>query len=232
MKTGRPRIKIGATDAVKAEIARRIKKESNALLRDRLRAVQLAFGGSRRYEDIARQIGRARSSVQFWIEAFTAEGLEGLLKRKKAPGKTSALQEAKVQADIAEGLREGRWRTGPQFAAWIKEEHGIELCSTQIYYWLKKSGAALKIPRPVHTKKDEAAAAAFKEGLFDALCALELPAGSRVRIWVTDEARIGLHDAARRVRGHGPGHLFSRCFHLLLPCAQCVSLSCLTFIGT
>lgn len=198
MKTGRPRIKISATDAVKAEIGCRIKKESNALLRDRLRAVQLAFDGTRRYEDIARQVGRARSSVQLWIETFTAEGLEGLLSRKKAPGKASALQETKVQADIAQGLRKGRWRTGPQFAAWIKEEHGIELCSTQTYYWLKKAGAALKVPRPVHTKKDEAAAAAFKEGLFDALCALELPAGSRVKIWVTDEARIGLHDASRR----------------------------------
>jgi transposase len=198
MKTGRPRIKISATDAVKVEIARRIKKESNALLRDRLRAVQLAFDGTRRYEDIARQVGRARSSVQLWIETFTAEGLEGLLSRKKAPGKTSALQDERVQADMAEGLREGRWRTGPQFAAWMKEEHGITLCPTQTYYWLKKAGAALKVPRPVHTKKDEAAAAAFKEGLFDALCALDLPAGSRVKIWVTDEARIGLHDASRR----------------------------------
>lgn len=198
MKTGRPRIKICATDALKAEIGRRIKKESNALLRDRLRAVQLAFDGTRRYEDIARQVGRARSSVQLWIETFTAEGLDGLLNRKKAPWKVSVLQSPAVQADIAQGLREGRWRTGPQFAAWMKETHGIELCATQTYYWLKKSGAALKVPRPVHTKKDEAAAAAFKDSLFDALCALNLPAGSRVKVWVTDEARIGLHDASRR----------------------------------
>ena len=113
MKTGRPRIKISATDSVKAEIGRRIKKESNALLRDRLRAVQLAFDGTRRYEDIARQVGRARSSVQLWIETFSTEGLDGLVSRKKAPGKASALQEAAVQADIAQGLREGRWRTGP-----------------------------------------------------------------------------------------------------------------------
>ncbi|MDK2858758.1 MAG: Winged helix-turn helix [Verrucomicrobiota bacterium] len=75
------------------------------------------------------------------------------MRRKKAPGKASAMQEPKVQADIAQGLREGRWRTGPQFAAWIKETHGIELCSTQTCYWLKKAGAALKVPRPVHTKK-------------------------------------------------------------------------------
>ena len=201
MKTGRPRIKIGAADSVKTEIERRIKKESNALLRDRLRAVQLAFDGTRRYEDIAHQTGRACSSIQLWIKAFTTEGLEGLLRRKKAPGKASLMQDAKVQAAMAEGLREGRWRSGPQFAAWMKQTHGIALCSTQTYYWLKKAGAALKVPRPVHTKKDEAAAAAFQEGLFDALCALELPAASPVKIWVTDEARIGLHDASRRCWG-------------------------------
>jgi len=198
MKTGRPRIKISVPDSVKAEIGRRIKKETNALLRDRLKAVQLAFDGTRRYEDIARQTGRARSSVQLWIETFTDEGLDGLLSRKKAPGKLSALQAPAVQTDIAQGLREGRWRTGPQFAAWMKQAHDIAICPTQTYYWMKKAGAALKVPRPVHTKKDEAAAAAFKEGLFDALCALELPAGSRVKVWVTDEARVGLHDASRR----------------------------------
>jgi hypothetical protein len=65
MKTGRPRSKICATEAVKAEIGRRIKKESNALLRDRLRAVQLAFDGTRRYEDIARQTGRRTGSHRY-----------------------------------------------------------------------------------------------------------------------------------------------------------------------
>jgi transposase len=198
MKTGRPRIKVSTSEAVKDEIAARIGREGNALMRDRLRAIQMTFDGTRRYEDIARQLGRARSSVQLWVEAFTAEGLQGLLRWRKAPGKASAMQNPQVQADVVAGLREGRWRTGPQFADWIRQGHGIELCSTQTYYWLKKAGAALKVPRPVHTKKDEAAAAAFKEGLFDALCRLELPAGSRVKVWVTDEARIGLHDASRR----------------------------------
>jgi hypothetical protein len=80
----------------------------------------------------------------------------------------------------------------------MRRAHGIELCDTQTYYWLKKAGAALKVPRPVHTKKDEAAAAAFKTELYDKLLGLGLPAGSRVKVWVTDEARIGLHDAQRR----------------------------------
>jgi hypothetical protein len=48
---------------------------------------------------------------------------------------------------VVQGLREGRWRTGPQFAAWMEQAHDIELCHTQTYYWLKKAGATLKVPR-------------------------------------------------------------------------------------
>lgn len=197
-KQGRPRVRVVVPAAVKDEVAARIKKENNARLRDRLRAVQMTFDGQHRYEDIARRVGRARSTIQLWIDRFIEGGIAGLLANKKAPGKASAMQTPKVQAELAAGLREGRWRTGPQLAVWLQQNHGIRLCATQMYYWLKKGGAVLKVPRPVHTKKDEAAAAAFKAGLFKALCDLALPAGSRVKVWVTDEARLGLNDPHRR----------------------------------
>ena len=201
MKTGRPRLKVSAPDDVKAEVARRLKVEQNALFRDRLRAVQMSFDGIRRYEDIARQLGRAKSAVQNWLQTFTTGGIEALLTRKKAPGKASPMQAAQIQKAIVAGLKEGRWRTGQQFAAWLRQQHRIDLSLTQIYYWLGKFGGALKVPRPVHIKKDEAAAEAFKAHLFEALCQLNIPAGSQVRIWALDEARIGLHDPPRRCWG-------------------------------
>jgi transposase len=188
-------------EATKAELAQRIKIESNALRRDRMRAVLLATAGNRRIEDIAVQVGRAKSAVQRWLETFIEGGLKGLLKRRKAPGKGSPMQAVAVQEGLAEGLREGRWRTGPQMRAWLRETHGIMLCKTQGYYWLGKSGGALKVPRPVHVKKDEAAAAEFQAHLFEKLGQLDLPAGSRVKVWVQDEARIGLHDPQRRCWG-------------------------------
>lgn len=201
MKRGRPRIKISAPSEVKTELARRIKTERDALLRDRMRAVLLAFDGTRRYEDIARQLGRARSSVQLWLDAFIQGGVSGLLAREKAPGKASAMQAPEIQKAVAAGLREGRWRTGPQFAEWMRQTHGIELGATQVYYWLGKAAGVLKVPRPVHVKKDPAAAEAFKAHLFQNLCDLDLPAASRVKVWVLDEARIGLHERHRRCWG-------------------------------
>jgi transposase len=197
-KIGRPRIKLTAPDEVKAGLAQRIKNEKDAGLRDRMRSVLLAFEGTRRLQDIASQVGRARSSVQLWLDAFEQGGLAGLLTREKPPGKPSAMQAPGVQKAVESGLREGLWRSGPQFAAWLRQTHGIKLCRTQVYYWLGKACGVLKVPRPVHIKNDPVATEAFKEHLYEKLCALGIPAGSSVKVWVLDEARVGLHDPHRR----------------------------------
>lgn len=55
------------------------------------------------------------------------------------------------------------------------------------------------MPRPSHSKKDPAAAGEFRMGLADQLEALTLPAGSRVKLWMMDEARFGLHTELRRL---------------------------------
>ena len=55
------------------------------------------------------------------------------------------------------------------------------------------------MPRPSHSKKEPGAAQAFKEQLCEKLAALGLEAGSKVKVWVMDEARFGLHTELRRV---------------------------------
>ena len=194
-------MKLAVSEAQKVALAQGLKHEKDAVFRDRLRAVQLATEGTRRIVDIAAQLGRAVSAVQRWLDTFIAHGVEGLHTRRRAPGKASAMQAPVVQQELAAGLQEGRWRTGAQMAAWLQQTHGITLCRTQWYYWLGKCNGALKVPRPVHTRKDAAAAAEFQAQLFEKLVGLKLPAGSRVRVWVQDEARIGLHDPLRRCWG-------------------------------
>ena len=54
--------------------------------------------------------------------------------------------------------------------------------------------------RRSHLQKDPGAEAAFREGGFEEkLGALALPAGRVLRVWVTDEARFGLHTVPRRM---------------------------------
>jgi hypothetical protein len=63
----------------------------------------------------------------------------------------------------------------------------------------KKVGGVLRVPRPRHPGHDLAAAEAFKKELTIKLEALQLPQGTRVKVWIMDEARFGLHTETRRV---------------------------------
>jgi hypothetical protein len=48
-------------------------------------------------------------------------------------------------------------------------------------------------------KKDEEAASAFKITLAEKMKELELPTGRKIKLWVYDEMRYGLHPLVRRV---------------------------------
>ena len=194
-------MKIAVSEAVREELQQRWRRGDDVRQQARLQAAWLATTGQYTYEQIAQAVGRARSTIQLWINQFTAGGVAGLLARKKAPGRASPLQAPAIQAALAEGLRTGRWLTAAQLAAWLHTHHGLRRSAQSLYYWLGKCGGALKVPRPVHIKKDAAAAAAFQAHLYDKLCALALPAGRPVRIWMADESRYGLHSFTRRCWG-------------------------------
>jgi hypothetical protein len=63
----------------------------------------------------------------------------------------------------------------------------------------KKLGGVLRVPRPRHPGADKEAAQDFKNDLGARLEGLGITAGTRVRVWVMDEARFGLHTETRKV---------------------------------
>jgi transposase len=154
---------------------------------------------------MARLAGRARSTIQVWLDEYTEGGMAQLLEREAPPGLASPVADAKVQEQLQAGLKAGRWRTAGQVAAWLKEAHGIKRATKSVYYWLGKAGGALRVPRPCHVKQDPAAVVAFRGGLEQNLAKLNLPKDRAVKIWVADEGRFGLHTQSRRcwtLRGH------------------------------
>lgn len=197
----RPRLKLTMDEATLAEVERRYRKTRDSREKERLLALRLASRGQHSFSEIAQEVGRSRSLIQIWVDRFMEAGVEGLLERRKAPGKSSPLGEEKIQEALREGLRQGRWRTAGQISAWLKSEHGIHRPAKRLYYWLGKCAGALKVPRPVHIKKDSTAAEAFKQELAQRLETLPLPVGQPVKIWVLDEARYGLHSITRRCWG-------------------------------
>jgi transposase len=145
--------------------------------------------------------GIARGHFFRWMKTVREEGLEGLLKRGK-PGPqegTCRGLSPSVAAELAAKLAAGDFVSAVAAMRWLKEAHGLERPYQSVWRWLKKAGGVLLVPRPSHSKKDPAAAERFRSGLAEKLESLELPAGSRIKLWMMDEARFGLHTELRRL---------------------------------
>jgi transposase len=195
---GRKRTKLAMSAAEATQLKNQIRCATDARDKERLQVVLWSTSGQHTLEGLAALAGRARSTIQVWLDNFTEGGLSRLLEREAPPGKPSPVAEANVQAQLQTGLKVGRWRTAGQVAAWLKEAHGIERTTKSLYYWLGKVGGALRVPRPCHVKQDPAATAAFRAELEQNLAKLNLPKDRAVKIWVADESRFGLHTQSRR----------------------------------
>jgi transposase len=194
----RKRTKLTMSAAKVAELKARIRAATDPRDKERLQVVQWATSGQHSLAKLAELAGRARSTIQVWLDDFTAGGMTRLLERTPPPGKPSLVAGAKVQAELKAGLQAGHWRTAGQVAAWLEEKHGIKRAAKSLYYWLGKAGGALRVPRPCHVQQDPAATAAFRAELEQNLEKLTLPKDRPVKIWVADEARFGLHTQSRR----------------------------------
>ena len=186
------------SEAENLRLQEQIRAATDLRAKERLQVAHWATSGQHTLADLARLAGRARSTIQEWLAAFAAGGVDPLLERQAPPGKSSPVAGDKVQAQRQAGRQAGPWRTAGQLAAWLKEKHGIERAAKSMYYWLGKVGGARRVPRPCHGKQDPAAVATFRAELEQNLEKLELPKDRPVKIWVADEARFGWHTQSRR----------------------------------
>ena len=194
----RKRTKLTLSAGELAQLKQGIRAATDPRNKERMQVVLWATSGQHTLDELAGLAGRARSTIQIWLDDFMAGGTPQLLARETPPGSTSPVAQPKVQEQLQAGLQAGRWRTAGQVAAWLKETHGIERAAKSLYYWLGKVGGALRVPRPCHVKQDPAATAAFRAELETNLEKLNLPKDRAVKIWVADESRFGLHTQSRR----------------------------------
>lgn len=137
---GRKRTKLVMGAAETAQLKEHIRAATDPRDKERLQVVSWATSGQHTLAELARLAGRARSTIQVWLDAFTNGGRAQLLERAAPPGKPSPVADAQVQAQLQAGLRAGQWRTAGQIAAWLKEAHGIQRATKSLYYWLGKNG--------------------------------------------------------------------------------------------
>lgn len=194
------KLKIGRTE-VALEIDRLHAQEPDGWRKNRMLAVKLTVKGDYTVGDIAELCGVSRSQVQSWLKLVREKGLDALLQRAKPgprQGQCRGLPTA-VQAEFEQKLAAGEFVTAVQAQRWLAKTHHVDRPYNTVWNWLKKWGGVLLVPRPSHSKKDPAAAETFQTELVQRLTALQLPAGSRVKIWMMDEARFGLHTQLRRL---------------------------------
>jgi transposase len=183
-----------------AEVLRRLRSEPAGWRRERLLAVKFGLENELSLEEIAGAVGRSRSVIQSWLDAFRKGGIEGLLKKGKGNGPASRLGQ-ELLGQLKEGLSKGLWRTAAQVRAWLAGR-GVNVALPTVYHYLGKSGARLKVPRPCHALQDKDKLQAFvAAGFEENFRALDLPAGRPVRVWAADEGRLGLQPVTRRMWG-------------------------------
>ena len=133
---GRPRTKLIGPDSLET-VAKYQRATSAPRELERLVAVRMGMSGEHTLGQIAQAVGRARSCVQVWFQHFAQGGVEQLLKRGKAKGNPPRLCSNVLEA-LRTKLTEGTFRTAPQIRRWLQREHGIQLQTSGVYYWLKK----------------------------------------------------------------------------------------------
>lgn len=202
------KLKLGVPE-VAACIDQRHARERDGWRKTRLLAVKLAARGESTSQQIAELCGISRGRLFVWLQLVREGGLEALLRRGKPGPKEGTCRgvEAKVIAALRRRMEAHEFTTAEQARRWLKQEHQVDRPYISVWRWLKKFGGVLRVPRPSHSKKKPHAEQEFREELGAKLAALGLEAGHKVKVWLMDEARFGLHTDLRRVwtrRGQRP----------------------------
>ena len=149
------------------ELKRLFRKEKDARIAVRIRAVYLALMGKTAPE-IAALLGYSRRRIQEWIYAYNQKGLEGL---QDSPGRGTG---CKLNVDQLQWLRQ-RIDEGPhpedgvcvlrgkEIQRIIAEQFEVHYSLSAIYKLLHRLGYSDVSSRPEHPKGDPEARQSFKK---------------------------------------------------------------------
>ena len=104
--------------------------------------------------EVAKLLGDAPRTVEYWVRGFEEEGLAGLRQGERAgrPRRLSEKQLQQVNAALRQmpralGLGGNLW-DGKTLAAWIERRYGISLGVRQCQRLFRQLGFGLRKPRP------------------------------------------------------------------------------------
>lgn len=174
------------------------RKEKPGWRKQRLLSIKLGLEAKLTNKEIAAIVGCHPDTINNWLNQFREGGIKLLLTKDKGKGPAPALTQEQMQQFKTE-LEKNHWRTGSQAYAWLQKSFDVTFHPNNVYKYLKKLGARMKVPRSSHRKKDPESLVTFKQTLTQKLIDLDLPRERPVRQWIYDEARYGLSPLTRRV---------------------------------
>jgi transposase len=118
---------------------------------------------------VAKLLGDAPRSVEYWVRGFEERGLAGLREGERSgrPGRLDEKQLRGIGAALRQmprdvGLGGNLW-DGKTLAAWIADKYGIDLGVRQCQRLFRQLGFRLRKPRPSIAQADPARQKAHKK---------------------------------------------------------------------
>jgi transposase len=138
-------IRIPLTDTEAQRLERAFRQATDRKLLDRLQIVRLAHRG-RKHKDIASDLGITPRTVQRWLNAYLAGGLDGLRPRK-AKGNAPAIpahlgdeiRRWVIGGPAEQGLDRANW-THAELADHLRKTHGISASRSAMQRFCRKLG--------------------------------------------------------------------------------------------
>jgi len=120
--------------------------------------------------EVARALGDAPRTVEYWVQRFEARGFAGLAEGAR-PGRPRRLTDAQIaevqqalrQLPAEAGLRSGGVWDGKTLSAFLRARFDIPLQVRQCQRLFRQWGFRLRKPRPLIARADPAEQAAYKK---------------------------------------------------------------------
>lgn len=150
-----------------ADLKKRLQQAREAIHKEKLQMLWwLKSGQVTQQQEIAKRLGRDKSTVTLWLQKYRRGGLVELLQINKAPGNDRKIK-GEVLADLKQQLQnpEGFSSYGA-IVAWLEQKHGLVVEYGTVYATVRYLlGAKLKEPRPQSYQQNEQAVETFKKTL-------------------------------------------------------------------
>lgn len=170
--------------------------------RERIQALYLLKSGPcQQVQQVAKVIGRHRSTVHRWLDFYRTGGVNRLLDPGAPRGRKAAIPEW-AQAKLKQRLSQPRgFGSYGEIQQWLARECGIVVAYHLVHEFVRyRLGAKLKVPRPCAQRQDDEEVEQFVLGVGEHLQHLmsHFPSTMPWRYWCEDESRFGLKTIERR----------------------------------